>query len=53
VTVVDHASTRPWSVDKKYVRNATFEWKEAYCINEETALIAIARRITTRARPAG
>jgi hypothetical protein len=43
MTVIDHALTRPWSVDKRYVRNSNprFEWKEAYCITEDTALIAI------------
>jgi hypothetical protein len=41
ITVIDHALTRPWSVDKRYVRDAQFEWKEAYCVTEDTALIAI------------
>ena len=37
ITVIDHALTRPWSVDKKYVRSekSRLEWGEAYCINEE------------------
>jgi hypothetical protein len=43
ITVIDHALTRPWSVDKKYVRSQKprVEWPEAYCINEETALISV------------
>jgi hypothetical protein len=43
ITVIDHALTRPWSVDKKYVRSQKprLEWPEAYCINEETALISV------------
>jgi hypothetical protein len=33
ITVIDHALTRPWSVDKKYVRNADAqaEWPESIC----------------------
>jgi hypothetical protein len=32
-TVIDHALTRPWSVDKRYLRNPDPrpEWPEAYC----------------------
>jgi hypothetical protein len=32
-TVIDHALTRPWTVDKKYVRrpNPHPDWEEAYC----------------------
>jgi hypothetical protein len=43
ITAIDHALTRPWSVDKKYLRNPSprLEWKEAYCVTEDTALIAI------------
>ncbi|HWF93891.1 MAG TPA: hypothetical protein VG291_02925, partial [Xanthobacteraceae bacterium] len=43
ITVIDHALTRPWSVVKNYVRNPSprLEWTEAYCITEDTALIAI------------
>jgi hypothetical protein len=45
ITVVDHALTRPWSVDKKYVRSPgpRLEWNEAYCMTEDTALIAIGK----------
>jgi hypothetical protein len=33
ITVIDHALTRPWTVDKKYVRNADprSEWPESIC----------------------
>jgi len=33
ITVIDHALTRPWSVDKRYLRNPDPrpEWVEAYC----------------------
>jgi hypothetical protein len=42
ITVLDHALTRPWTVDKKYVhnRNPRPDWDEAYC-TEGTALVAI------------
>ena len=46
ITVFDHALTRPWSVDKKYLRrpNPYPDWIEAYC-TEGTALVAIGREI--------
>jgi hypothetical protein len=33
ITVIDHALTRPWTVDKKYVRNQNPhpDWPEYYC----------------------
>jgi len=33
ITVLDHALTRPWTVDKRYVRNtnAHLDWPEYYC----------------------
>jgi hypothetical protein len=33
ITVIDHALTRPWTVDKKYQRNAASRpnWPESYC----------------------
>jgi hypothetical protein len=33
ITVIDHALTRPWTVDKRYVRSPTRrpDWGEAYC----------------------
>ena len=42
ITVIDHALTRPWSVDKKYVRNPSprLDWVEAYC-TEGTSLVFI------------
>jgi hypothetical protein len=42
ITVHDNALTRPWTVDKKYVREATPrpEWSEAYC-SENPSMIAI------------
>jgi hypothetical protein len=34
ITVIDHALTRPWTVDKRYVRNADplSDWLESVCI---------------------
>jgi hypothetical protein len=42
ITVIDHALTRPWSVDKKYMRNPNPrpDWVEAYC-TEGTSLVFI------------
>jgi hypothetical protein len=33
ITVIDHALTRPWTVDKRYIRNADplSEWPESIC----------------------
>ena len=33
ITVIDHALTRPWTVDKRYVRNADprVDWPESIC----------------------
>ena len=44
ITVVDHALTRPWSVDKKYVRGQSPrpDWVEAYC-TEGTAMVFIGK----------
>jgi len=44
ITVIDHALTRPWTVDKKYVRDQypRLDWDEAYC-TEGTAFIAIGK----------
>jgi hypothetical protein len=44
ITVIDHALTRPWTVDKKYVRNPDPrpEWVEAYC-TEGTAMVFIGK----------
>jgi hypothetical protein len=40
ITVLDHALTRPWTVDKKYVLDAKHTWDEAYC-TENPSMIAI------------
>jgi hypothetical protein len=44
ITVIDHALTHPWTVDKKYVRSPDSrpDWDEAYC-TEGTAYIAIGK----------
>jgi hypothetical protein len=44
VTVIDHALTRPWTVDKKYVRdpNPRSDWAEFYC-TENPSMIAIGK----------
>jgi hypothetical protein len=44
ITVFDNALTRPWTVDKKYVRDANLrpEWPEAYC-TENPSMIAIGK----------
>jgi hypothetical protein len=44
ITVFDHALTRPWTVDKKYVleSNPRPDWSEAYC-TENPSMIAIGK----------
>jgi hypothetical protein len=44
ITVIDHALTRPWSVDKRYVRNADqhADWPESICA-EYNAQVFIGR----------
>jgi hypothetical protein len=44
ITVFDHALTRPWTVDKKYVHDANPrpDWPEAYC-TENPSMIAIGK----------
>ena len=44
ITVIDHALTRPWIVDKKYVHvpNPRPDWTEAYC-TENPTMVAIGR----------
>jgi hypothetical protein len=44
ITVIDHALTRPWIVDKKYVLepNPRPDWSEAYC-TENPSMIAIGK----------
>jgi hypothetical protein len=45
ITVIDHALTRPWTVDKRYVLDANPrpDWSEAYC-TENPSMIAIGKR---------
>src|SRR5207244_12731640 len=44
ITVIDNALTRPWTVDKRYVRNADplAQWPESVCI-EYNAQIFISK----------
>jgi len=42
MTVIDHALTRPWTVDKRYLRTARSTWVEQYCL-EGTALIFVGK----------
>jgi hypothetical protein len=46
VTVIDHALTRPWSVDKKYVHNPNPHpaWREQSCV-EGSGLVAIGKEM--------
>ena len=46
ITVIDHALTRPWTVDKKYVRdsNPRPDWRESNCV-EGTGLVAIGKEM--------
>ena len=46
ITVIDNALTRPWTVDKRYVRRPEKhpEWAEAYC-TEGTALVSIGKEL--------
>ena len=46
ITVIDNALTRPWTVDKRYVRRPTPhpDWVEAYC-TEGTALVGIGNEL--------
>ena len=45
MTVIDHALTRPWTVDKRYLRspNPRAMWPEYYC-GESNANIVIGRQ---------
>jgi hypothetical protein len=44
ITVFDHALTRPWTVDKKYVHdsNPSHTWSEFYC-TENPSMIAVGK----------
>jgi len=46
ITVIDHALTRPWTVDKRYVHEANPrpDWRESSCV-EGTGLVAIGREM--------
>jgi len=46
VTVIDHALTRPWTVDKKYVHssNPRPDWRENSCV-EGSGLVAIGKEM--------
>jgi len=46
ITVIDNALTRPWTVDKRYLRKAEphQDWVEAYCV-EGTALVGVGSEI--------
>jgi hypothetical protein len=39
-TVIDHALTRPWTVDKRYLRNPHPVWSENFCL-EGSALVFV------------
>jgi hypothetical protein len=46
LTVIDHALTRPWTVDKKYVLNPNprFRWGEVSCAeNQRNSMVAIGK----------
>jgi hypothetical protein len=43
ITVIDHALTRPWVVDKKYTLNPHPRWTETSCI-ETNNMVAIGRQ---------
>jgi hypothetical protein len=40
ITVIDHALTRPWTVDKKYTLDPKHRWTESTCI-ETNSMVAI------------
>jgi hypothetical protein len=46
ITVIDHALTRPWTVDKKYVHdsNPRPDWRESNCV-EGTGLVALGKEM--------
>ena len=46
VTVIDHALTRPWTVNKRYVHDANPrpDWRESNCV-EGTGLVAIGKEM--------
>jgi len=46
ITVIDNALTRPWTVDKRYLRRGGphLDWVEAYC-TEGTALVGVGHEL--------
>src|ERR1700730_1719917 len=46
VTVIDHALTHPWTVDKRYVHNSNPhpDWREASCV-EGSQLVALGKEM--------
>jgi hypothetical protein len=44
VTVIDHALTRPWTVDKRYVRDPSPDWFESNCA-EGGGMVAVGKEI--------
>jgi hypothetical protein len=41
ITVIDHALTRPWSVDRRYIHNSdlTAQWPEVFCVESNVNLV--------------
>ena len=41
ITVIDHALTRPWTVDKRYVKvkDADMQWPEFICENNQQIFV--------------
>jgi hypothetical protein len=41
VTVIDHALTRPWSVDRRYTHNADLsaQWPEVFCVESNVNVV--------------
>jgi hypothetical protein len=41
ITVIDHALTRPWSVDRKYTHNPNLreQWPEVFCVESNVNIV--------------
>jgi hypothetical protein len=41
ITVIDHALTRPWSVDRRYTRNPdpSAQWREFFCVESNLNVV--------------
>jgi hypothetical protein len=39
--VIDHALTRPWSVDRRYIHNAdpSAQWSEVFCVESNVNVL--------------